>query len=81
MSAIKRDRLDIMLNILEITKEPIKKTHILYRANINHQQLTKYLAMLEELGMITESNNSEYVITDKGRMFLDMFSKHVLLEH
>lgn len=80
MSTIKRDRLDIMLSILEITREPIKKTHILYRANINHQQLTKYLAMLEELGMIVENNN-EYVITDKGRMFLDMFSKYVLLEH
>ncbi len=80
MSTIKRDRLDIMLGILEIAREPIKKTHILYKANVNYHQLIKYLTLLEALGMIN-SNNGEYLITDKGRMFLDLLSNPVLLEH
>ena len=80
MSTIKRDRLDIMLSILEIARVPIKKTHILYRANVNYQQLVKYLTLLEELGMIT-NNNGIYLITDKGRMFLDLLSKPILLGH
>lgn len=80
MSTIKRDKLDIMLNILEIAREPIRKTHILYRTNINHHQLTKYLTLLEELGMIN-NNNNKYIITDKGRMFLDLLSNSILLEH
>ncbi len=81
MNDIKRDRLDIMVSILELATTPIKKTHILYRANINHGQLIKYLEMLKELGMIKNNNNNLYIITDKGRIFLDMMSKEVIIKY
>ena len=76
MSDIKRDRLDIMISILQIAREPARKTHILYRANINYYQLMRYLKMLEGLGMIERKRNSGYIITDKGRMFLSLFSNY-----
>ncbi len=83
MNDIKRDRLDIMLNILDIAREPVKKTHILYRANINHAQLMKHLNTLEKLGMIIEYEPNKYTITDKGRIFLSLLlgKEEVLLKH
>lgn len=80
MDSIKRDRLDIMINILEIVKESSKRTHILYKANINHSQLMKYLKMLQQLGMLQEKNG-EFIITDKGRIFLSLLTKPLLMEH
>ena len=32
---VKRDKLDILLGILNIANITVKKTHILYKANIN----------------------------------------------
>jgi predicted transcriptional regulator len=81
MSYIKRDRLDIMINILELTTEPTKKTRLLYGVGINHMQLKKYLQMLEELGMIKNNDNNEYIITDKGRILLEIMSKSVIIKY
>ncbi|MEM2855994.1 MAG: winged helix-turn-helix domain-containing protein [Candidatus Nitrosocaldaceae archaeon] len=80
MNSIKRDRLDIMIDILEIVSTLSKKTHILYKANVNYTQLTKYLTALQELGMLHE-RDGEYVITDKGRIFLSLMKKSAIIEH
>jgi len=72
---VKRDKLAIMLKILNIAKTTIKKTHILYKANINFYQLTKYLSLLTSVGMIeeVESPFKGYRITEKGLQFMHMF--------
>ncbi len=72
----KRDKLDILLTILRLARTPIKKTHLLYRANINFHQLTRYLHLLRSLGMIEEINEpySGYRATEKGRQALSLFS-------
>ncbi|MEM3084838.1 MAG: winged helix-turn-helix domain-containing protein [Nitrososphaerales archaeon] len=71
----KRDKLRILLEILEIGKTPVKKTHILYKANINFHQLTKYLDLLLSLQMLEEINDpfKGYRTTEKGRQMLDLF--------
>ncbi|MEM2760540.1 MAG: winged helix-turn-helix domain-containing protein [Nitrososphaerales archaeon] len=71
----KRDRLNILLEILEMANVPIKKTHILYRANINFNQLTTYLNLLLRLEMIEQTKEPfvGYKITGKGRQMLDLF--------
>ncbi len=81
MNSIKRDRLEIMINILELATESTKKTRLLYGVGINHSQLKRYLQMLEELGMIKKSSKSEYIITDKGRIFLELMSKSVIVKY
>ena len=73
---IKRDKLDILLGILEIANVPVKKTHILYKANINFYQLTRYLDLLLGLEMLEKINQpyNGYRITEKGRQMLHLFN-------
>lgn len=55
-----------------------KPTHILYKANLSYDRLTKYLGMLEANGLISKNSEGEktsYSITDKGRYFLQEFRK------
>jgi predicted transcriptional regulator len=68
----KRDKLDILINMLEVTLEPCKKTHILYKPNLNYYQLNKYLNELLELGLVKEIQVPYkcYVTTSKGKEFL-----------
>jgi len=75
----KRDKLDLLLRVLEITMEPTKKTHILYLAKINYYQLTRYVGLLLALGMLEEVSTpfDGYRITDKGRMVLGLFGRNV----
>ncbi len=68
----KRDKLDILIKMLEVTSEPCKKTHILYKANLNYYQLNKYLNELLDLGLVKEIQIPYkcYVTTSKGKEFL-----------
>lgn len=57
---------------------PAKVTHILYKANLSHDRLTKYLVQLEESGLIQQEQDGDravYSITEKGRKFLMEFRK------
>jgi predicted transcriptional regulator len=71
----KRDKLAILIDMLEVCRAPAKKTHILYRANINFYQLTRYLDLLVTTAMIeqVESQSKVYRITEKGLQFIRMF--------
>jgi predicted transcriptional regulator len=53
-------------------------THILYKSNLSHDRLTKYLQNLEEGGLLIrteERDKTFYVITDKGKHFLSEFQR------
>jgi predicted transcriptional regulator len=73
---IKRDKLDIMLRILEVANVPVKKTHILYQAGINFYQLSKYLDLLLRTGMLEqiEDQHVTFRTTEKGRILMMLFS-------
>ena len=72
----KRDKLDLILELLIASSEPIKKTHLIYRTKINHAQLSRYLSLLLKFGMIVELSQPSdgYVVSDKGRLVLQLFS-------
>jgi predicted transcriptional regulator len=75
---MKRDKLDLILDILTATKEePKKKTHILYIAHINFYQLQRYCDFLTKVGLLEEVNGlsttSYYKTTDKGKTILEIF--------
>lgn len=70
----------IFADILRALQEggPAKVTHILYKANLSHDRLTKYLAQLEESGLVLKNLDGDkvsYGITDKGQKFLVEFRK------
>lgn len=75
---VRRDKLDILARILEVTVAPCKKTHILYKANLNYYQLNRYLAELLDLGLVEEvkAPYNAYVITNKGKDFLSIMKNH-----
>lgn len=75
MQPMKRDKLAILLDMLQVCRTPVKKTHLLYKANINFYQLTRYLNLLSAASMIetVESPFNGYRITEKGSQLISMF--------
>ena len=75
-SDIRRDKLDIILRILEVGNSPVKKTHILYKAGINFYQLSRYLDLLLKTGMMEEVQAPyvAYRTNEEGRVLMRLFS-------
>lgn len=74
-----RTRGEILASILNVAANGALKTHIMYRANLSHRQLEKYIAFLEESGLLVQSThvdtgNRIYRITEKGLGFMREYS-------
>jgi predicted transcriptional regulator len=76
--ATRRDRVQILLKMLQAAQVPIRKTHLMYGAGINFYQLEKHLSFLIGSGMIEELQDDDetvaYRTTEKGRMFSELFA-------
>jgi predicted transcriptional regulator len=70
----KRSRFETMYIILRLCTKGLKKTHVMYKANLSHQQLEKYLEilMVRDLLAIKEGN---YVTTPRGLTFIEKFNE------
>ncbi|HLD12616.1 MAG TPA: winged helix-turn-helix domain-containing protein [Candidatus Nanoarchaeia archaeon] len=77
----KRDKIEIVYDILSAVEKKggkIKPTHLLYKANLSHQRMKKYLAELLEKGLLTEENdnaNRWYTLTEKGAQFIAEYTR------
>ena len=77
--ARKRSRTDIISDMLDSIQRKggrIRKTHLMYKANLSHNQLKIYLDDLIKGDMIKElkkESNIYLIITDKGSEFLEKF--------
>ena len=77
-SSKRRDKLFIIAEILEIAKEGTLKTQIMYRANLSHRQLEKYLNFLEANGMLIQVLRDDvrmFQVTEKGIEFLKEYER------
>lgn len=73
----RRDRVQILLKMLQSANVPIRKTHLMYGAGINFYQLEKHLSFLLGSGMIEELRQDgalSYRTTEKGRQFSQLFA-------
>ena len=70
----KRSRLETIYTILTLSQQGIRKTHIMYRANLSHQQLVKYLKVLTTKKLLAEKD-SLYFTTNQGTAFVDKFQE------
>ncbi len=68
----RRDRHDIIAEILKTAKGGKKKTYIMYKARLSHSQLELYLKLLNRNGMIV-NNDGVYRTTPKGLTFVREF--------
>ena len=72
----RRSELEILADILRLTKEGVKKTQILYQVNLSYSQLKNYLSFLKEKNFLEEIEIEEnqgkiYRINDKGLKLLE----------
>lgn len=58
--------------MLEAALSPVKKTAIMYKANLSHAQLKIYLPLLEAKGLI-QSRNGLWIATEKGKDFVSSY--------
>jgi predicted transcriptional regulator len=71
-----RDRLQIVADILAITSSRAKKTRIMYQANLSYKLLCKYLDEVIATGLVNCENGDCYVLTAKGKEFLDRHEEY-----
>jgi len=71
----RRSRLERQLDILShiAAHGPIRRTHIMYKANVSWEELNKDLGTLKLLGLVAENPSKEgvfYTATETGRTVL-----------
>jgi predicted transcriptional regulator len=67
-----------MADVLALSTSGIKKTHIMYRANLSYEQILHYLNQLLGKGLIAQDVSDGalvYRTTEKGREFLTCYSR------
>lgn len=70
----KRSDIEIYVDILRVATGGAKKSHIVYRANLNFKIVKKYLNDLRKSGLIAEpEDNNLYTTTQKGLSYLQHF--------
>jgi predicted transcriptional regulator len=75
-SSKRRDKLYIIAEILEIAKDGVLKTQIMYRGNLSFTQLNDYLSFMlksELLEKVLLNNREVYRATEKGMNFLQRY--------
>src|SRR3989304_144995 len=80
MSSWKRGFLEIIAEILEsLMGNPLKKTHITFRCNLDSRAVTKYLSVMMYVGLveISKKDPTLYVITQKGITYRNQFHSFI----
>lgn len=80
MSSWKRGFLEIIGEILDnLIESPLKKTHITFRCNLDSRAVTKYLALMTNVGLVEKSKNDPtlYAITQKGIGYRNQFHSFI----
>jgi predicted transcriptional regulator len=74
----RRDKLQILAEIMEVAKGRQLKTRIMYMVNLSFSQVNEYLAFLTEMGFlrITQENRKKvYETTEKGCIFIENYTE------
>ncbi len=76
VSYTNRSRMDIIAEILHVSRGGARKTHIMYRCNLSFRQLKAYLDFLANRGLIeiSKSESPTFETTDKGLEFLQTYN-------
>ena len=71
----RRNDIDISADILRIAMEGAKKSHIVYKANLNFQVVKRYLERLHKAGLIAfpSFNGRLFQTTSRGKEYLNRY--------
>ncbi len=67
----RRDRHDIVIDILKRTRSEKTKTELMRDVSISFTQAKEFVEMLQKNGLLESTENHRLVITDKGLKFLE----------
>ncbi len=70
----RRGGFEIIVDILSAAIDGAKKTEIVYKANLNFNRASNYIAYLDEKQLI-ENTGKGYRTTEKGKEFLHDYQK------
>jgi len=73
-----RGKIEIMADVLSLSTAGIKKTHIMYKANLSYEQILHYLNQLLGKGLIAQDisdGSLVYRTTERGREFLSHYTR------
>lgn len=75
MSSKRRSNIEISADILKVALHGAKKSHIVYRANLNFEVVKKYLKRLNESGLINlpSIETRLFKTTLKGEEYINQF--------
>lgn len=73
-----RHGLEITRDMLSVASVKVRKTRIMYQANLSYRLMEKYLTNLLENGLVECVDDSFYVITRKGKEFLQMYEDYLV---
>jgi len=72
MLMVKRDRVEIMAEILGLCLKPQTKTQVMYGTNLSWKMLQYYLSQLQSLDLLeVHGNSTKYVTTKRGQKFVE----------
>jgi predicted transcriptional regulator len=71
----RRDKHDIVLDILKIARVGKRKTHIMYKAKLSYGQLKLYLELLNDRGLLESNDGGFYQTTSKGLAFIRTYEE------
>lgn len=75
MYARRRNEIDITIDILRLAQNGgARKTHIVYRANLNFQMVKHYLERLISNGLMS-FKDPYYFVTEKGERFVKSYDE------
>ena len=85
MSSVERPRsnrgyMEIAYSILHASTEPVLRTHIMFKCNLNSLQLHLYLQFLIDRSLLDRQSDSsgaktEYKTTDLGRSYMRAYER------
>jgi predicted transcriptional regulator len=82
MEKSKRGSLQIIGSILQsVMANPLRKTHITFKCNLDSRTITKYLKLMRDTGLITTNTENEqfFQITPKGIIYLKHYQSFIEL--
>jgi predicted transcriptional regulator len=71
----RRDRDEIMYELLTAAIEPVTRTRLIYASFLSNNELRHYIALLLERKMLEVDHNTKtrFKITQEGRKFLNLY--------
>jgi predicted transcriptional regulator len=72
-----RSRLEIVRDMLRVVSGKARKTRIMYQANLNFNQMEKYLDLLLRSDLVEYDGDSCYSLTSRGEEFLKVYACYV----